>query len=44
MSRIVVLIVVLLLVIGGIVFLSRVPSERPVKTIEMTVPQGGNAR
>jgi hypothetical protein len=45
MSRLVVLIVVLLLIVGGLVFLSRVPKEQPVRTIEVNVaqPSGGNA-
>ena len=43
MSRFIVLIVVLLLVIGGLYYLSTVPSEQPVRTIEVDVPQGGNA-
>jgi hypothetical protein len=43
MPRIAVLILVLVLVIGGLVFLSTVPKERPVQTIEVEVPQGGNA-
>lgn len=43
MSRVVVLIVILLLVVGGLYYLSTVPSEQPVRTIEVDVPQGGNA-
>lgn len=43
MPRIVVLIVVLLLLVGALFFLSTVPKERPTKTIEVAVPQGGNA-
>jgi hypothetical protein len=43
MPRIAVLIIVLVLVIGGLVFLSTVPKERPTQTIEVEVPQGGNA-
>jgi hypothetical protein len=43
MPRIAVLIIVLLLVIGGLVFLSTVPKEQPTRTIEVAVPLGGNA-
>ena len=43
MSRVIVLIVILLLVIGGLYYLSTVPSEQPMRTIEVEVPQGGNA-
>jgi uncharacterized membrane protein len=43
MPRIAVLIVILVLVIGGLVFLSTVPKERPTRIIEVAVPQGGNA-
>lgn len=43
MSRTAILIVVLLLVAGGLFFLSTIPKERPVHTIEAVVPQGGNA-
>ena len=43
MSRLVVLIVILVLVIGGLIFLSTVPKEQPTHTIEVAVPQGGNA-
>jgi len=44
MSRSVVLIIVLLLLVGGLVFLSTVPKEQPRQTIEVAVPQGGNAK
>lgn len=43
MSRFVVLIVLLLLVLGGLYFLSTVPEEQPTRTIEVDVPQSGNA-
>ena len=43
MSRVIVLIVILLLVIGGLYYLSTVPSEQPTRTIEVEVSQGGNA-
>ena len=40
MPRIAVLIIVLVLVVGGLVFLSTVPKEQPTRTIEVEVPQG----
>jgi uncharacterized membrane protein len=43
MPRSAVLIIVLVLVVGGLVFLSTVPKEQPTRTIEVEVPQGGNA-
>ncbi|MGE5562745.1 MAG: hypothetical protein ACM3ZV_05470 [Bacillota bacterium] len=43
MSRLVVLIIVLVILIGGLVYLSTVPKEQPTHTIEVAVPQGGNA-
>jgi uncharacterized membrane protein len=43
MSRLVLLIIVILLFVGGLVFLSTVPEEAPTRTIEVDVPQGGNA-
>jgi uncharacterized membrane protein len=43
MSRLVLLIFVVLLLAGGIVFLAQVPEEQPTRTIEVDVPQGGNA-
>jgi len=43
MSRIAVLVVLLVVIIGALVYLSRVPKARPTHTIEVTVPQGGNA-
>ena len=43
MSRLIVLIIVALLVIGGLYFLSTIPKQVPMKTIEVDVPQGGNA-
>jgi uncharacterized membrane protein len=42
MSRLIVLIVVVLLVIGALFFLSTLPKERPTHVIEVAVP-GGNA-
>lgn len=43
MPRILVLVVILLLLAGAIFFLSTVPKEQPTKTVEVAVPQGGNA-
>jgi hypothetical protein len=43
MPRIIVLIVVVVVIVGALVFLSTVPKEQPTKTIEVDVPQGGNA-
>lgn len=43
MSRIAVLIILLVVIIGALVYLSRVPKAQPTHTIEVTVPQGGNA-
>jgi hypothetical protein len=43
MSRIVVLIVVLVVLIGALFFLSTVPKQQPTHTIEVPVQQGGNA-
>jgi uncharacterized membrane protein len=42
-----VLIIVLVIIIGGLVYLSTVPKQQPTHTIEIAVPQGtpagGNA-
>jgi ABC-type Na+ efflux pump permease subunit len=43
MSRLVVLILVILVIVGGLVFLSTTAEEQPTRTIEVDVPQGGNA-
>ncbi|HWC55796.1 MAG TPA: hypothetical protein VG434_02380 [Sphingomicrobium sp.] len=43
MSRLVVLIIVLVVVIGGLIFLSTVPKQQPTHTIEVAVPQGAPA-
>lgn len=44
MSRLVVLmILVVIIIIGGLFYLSTVPKEQPTHTIEVAVPQGGNA-
>ncbi|HLO20769.1 MAG TPA: hypothetical protein VK192_09790 [Sphingomicrobium sp.] len=43
MSRLVVLIIVLVLILGALFYLSTVPKPRPTHTIEIAVPPGGNA-
>jgi hypothetical protein len=43
MSRILVLIILLAIIIGALVFLSTRPKPQPTHTIEVAVPQGGNA-
>jgi len=43
MSRLVVLIIVLVLIIGALIYLSTVPKQQPMHTIEVPVAQGGNA-
>ena len=40
MPRIALLVVVLIVVVGGLVFLSTVPKQQPTHTIEVDVPQG----
>lgn len=44
MSRLIVLIVVVLLIIGALVFLSTQAREVPTSTIETDVSQGADAR
>ena len=43
MSRLVVLIIVVVVLVGGLFFLSTLPRQQPTHTIEVAVPQGGNA-
>ena len=43
MPRIAVLIIILVLIVGGLYFLSTLPKEQPTETIEVAVPSGGNA-
>ena len=43
MSRLLVLIIILVIVIGGLVYLSTVPKPQPTHVIEVRVPQAGNA-
>lgn len=40
MPRIAILIVVLVLIVGGLIFLSTVPKPQPTHTVEVDVPQG----
>ena len=44
MSRMLVLIIVVVVIVGGLYFLSALPKKQPTQTIEVTVPQGGNAQ
>ena len=44
MSRLIVLIILVLVVIGALFFLSTLPKEQPTQVIEVEVPQGGNAQ
>ena len=44
MSRSLVLIIVVVVLLGGLYFLSTLPKEQPTQQIEVTVPQGGNAQ
>jgi hypothetical protein len=41
--RLIVLIIIVAVIIGGLFFLSTLPKERPTQQIEVSVPQGGNA-
>jgi len=43
MSRLFVLIVILVVLIGALIYLSTVPKPQPTHTIEVPVSQGGNA-
>lgn len=43
MSRLVVVVVIVLIALGGLFYLSTVPEQQPTHTIEVAVPQGGNA-
>jgi uncharacterized membrane protein len=44
MSRLVVLIIVIAVIVGGLFYLSTLPEEQPTQVIEVAVPQGGNAQ
>jgi hypothetical protein len=39
-----VLVIAVVVMIGGLYFLSTLPKEQPTQQIEVTVPQGGNAQ
>jgi hypothetical protein len=43
MSRLIVLIVIAVVLSGALFFLSTLPKQQPTHTIEVAVPQGGNA-
>jgi hypothetical protein len=43
MSRLIVLTIVVVLIVGGLYFLSTLPKQQPTQSIEVAVPQGGNA-
>jgi hypothetical protein len=43
MSRPIVLILLLVVIIGALYYLSTIPKAQPTHTIEVAVPQGGNA-
>jgi uncharacterized membrane protein len=40
MSRLIVLIIILVLIVGGLFYLSKLPKEQPTHQIEVAVPQG----
>ena len=44
MSRMLVLVIIVVVIIGVLYFLSTLPKEQPTQQIEVTVPQGGNAQ
>jgi uncharacterized membrane protein len=37
------LIIIIVVIIGALFFLSTLPKQQPTHTIEVAVPQGGNA-
>ena len=43
MSRMLVLIIVVVILVGALFFLSKLPKEQPTHQIEVAVPRGGNA-
>lgn len=43
MSRFFVLIIIVVLIVGGLIFLSTLPKQQPTQRIEVAVPQGSNA-
>jgi lipoprotein signal peptidase len=44
MSRMFVLVIAIVVIVGGLYFLSTLPKEQPTQQIEVAVPQGGNAQ
>lgn len=40
MSRLIVLIIILVVIVGGLFYLSKLPKEQPTHQIEVAVPQG----
>ena len=44
MSRMLVLVIAIVVIVGGLYFLSTLPKEQPTQTIEVAVPQAGNAQ
>ena len=44
MPRLAILIAIVVLVLGALAFLSTVPKAQPTKTIEVEVPNPGNAQ
>ena len=43
MSRLVVLIIIAVILIGALFFLSTLPKQQPTHTVEVTVARGSNA-
>ena len=43
MSRLLVPVIILVVLIGALFFLSTLPKQQPTHTIELAVPQAGNA-
>jgi hypothetical protein len=40
MSRLIVLVIILAVIVGGLFYLSKLPKEQPTHQIEVAVPQG----
>jgi hypothetical protein len=43
MSRLVIVVIVVVVIVGALYFLSTLSKQQPTHTIEVAVPQGGNA-
>ncbi len=43
MSRLLVPVIIVVVLIGALFFLSTLPKQQPTHTVELVVPQGGNA-